>query len=427
MMNTSANSTIAKAVTARPGKLFYLDGLRGVAALMVVFWHFSATFMPFLNARSLFPKTGLVHFAVNYGLAVFYSGNFAVCIFFVLSGYVLTQGFFKTGIGAELGRKAIGRYVRLAPPIFVGSLICAVLIYFDLYSNSMVHQIVGSGDADYKLNRSILALNPSGFLNEVLFRDFLVNDDAHLFNPAFWTMEIEFRGSMLVFMVAVLVYRIAGALALAPVRWGVFKETFLFLTINLLGLLLVLTTHVRGLYFWNMLIGVAFAAWGPVRALPRLVWIPFLGLALFLGGDNGGSAYTHLNPVLNLICPGNGVQVAHVIGASLLLFVILGNDALQALFSKAVCRFLGRVSFPLYIIHGPIIYALACGLFLKLYGQVPFALLVVGLFVLTVSSALVAADLLSRLVDEPAVKWSRKFGRWGVARFFPSKPVTSSC
>lgn len=402
----------------------YLDGLRGVAALMVVFWHFSATFTPFLNARPLFPKSGLVHFALNYGLAVFYSGNFAVCIFFVLSGYVLTQGFFRTGNGAELGRKAIGRYVRLAPPIFVGSLICAVLIYFNLYSNDMVHQIVGSGDAEYRLNRGILALNPSSFLYEVLIRDFLVNDDAHLFNPAFWTMQIEFRGSLLVFMVAFLVYQ--AFQVPARFRWPISKEMFLFLTINLLGLFLVLSTHVRGLYFWNMLIGVAFAAMGPVRSLPRLTWIPLLGLALFLGGDNGGLAYTHLNPALNLICPGNGVQVAHVIGASLLLFVILGNKALQAALSRSICRFLGRVSFSLYIIHGPIIYALACGLFLKLHGHLPFAPLLIGLFAMTVCLALFAAALMSRLIDEPAVKWSRSVGRWGAARLFASEPVASS-
>jgi len=56
----------------------------------------------------------------------------------------------------------------------------------------------------------------------------------------------------------------------------------------------------------------------------------------------------------------------------------------------------------------------------------PFAPLIAGLFVLTVSFALLAANLLSRLVDEPAVTWSRKFGRWGAARLFPSEPVTSS-
>ena len=422
----AAIPTIARAVAGRRGKLLYLDGLRGVAALMVVFWHFSATFMPFLNAKSLFPKSGLMHVAVNYGFSVFYNGNFAVCIFFVLSGYVLTQGFFRSGNGVELGRKAIGRYVRLAPPILVGSLICAVLIYFDLYSNGMVHQIVGSGDADYKLNRGILALNPSGFLYEVLIRDFLVNDDAHLLNPAFWTMEIEFRGSLLVFAVAFLVYRAAQALGPARLRGRISEETFLFLTINLLGLLLVLSTHVRGLYFWNMLIGVAFAAIGPVRSLSRLAWIPLLALALFLGGDNGGLAYGHINPALNLLCPGNGVQVAHVIGASLLLLVILGNETLQAVLSKSICRFLGRVSFSLYILHGPIIYALACGLFLKLYSHLPFGLLVAGLFVMTVSFALLAASLMSRFIDEPAVKWSRSFGRWGAARLFPSEPVTSS-
>ena len=48
-MDMAANSTSGNIAAAPHGKLLYLDGLRGVAALLVVFWHFSATFMPFLN------------------------------------------------------------------------------------------------------------------------------------------------------------------------------------------------------------------------------------------------------------------------------------------------------------------------------------------------------------------------------------------
>ena len=75
-------------------RIGWLDGLRGFAAMQVVFLHHAQAFLPGLGFRD----ASLVHYAwerviMNTPLYSLFDGHFAVCIFFVLSGVALTQSF----------------------------------------------------------------------------------------------------------------------------------------------------------------------------------------------------------------------------------------------------------------------------------------------------------------------------------------------
>jgi hypothetical protein len=86
--------------TSEPRKLrptSYLDGLRGVAALFVVFNHYVAEYFPdwtygYLSGDGSEAQGGkndrLIQLPV---VRVFYNGTFMVTIFFVISGYVLSH------------------------------------------------------------------------------------------------------------------------------------------------------------------------------------------------------------------------------------------------------------------------------------------------------------------------------------------------
>jgi hypothetical protein len=82
----------------------YLDGLRGVAALFVVFAHYQASYFPYLGEgwhqisgqQQDGEEGGMQQRENNYLvqlplLRTFYAPRFMVCIFFVISGYVLSQ------------------------------------------------------------------------------------------------------------------------------------------------------------------------------------------------------------------------------------------------------------------------------------------------------------------------------------------------
>ena len=80
------------------GKNLALEGLRGVAALTVVFSHCAFSFYPFLqtgNPTDL--RSRLEPLILDGGGRVFYNGTFSVGVFFVMSGYVLTRRFMLDG------------------------------------------------------------------------------------------------------------------------------------------------------------------------------------------------------------------------------------------------------------------------------------------------------------------------------------------
>ena len=85
-----------------------VDGLRGWAALMVVCYHFT---WERLGARYPILRNPVT--------AWFLNGDFAVSIFFVLSGIALTSGYFTNGDRRILVGLAVKRYSRLTIPILV--------------------------------------------------------------------------------------------------------------------------------------------------------------------------------------------------------------------------------------------------------------------------------------------------------------------
>ena len=78
-------------------KLRYLEGIRGLAAIIVVLHHYILAFYPAMSSAN----ETQIHNETSYfeevmaqiPLNIFYNGGFAVCIFFILSGYVLSNNY----------------------------------------------------------------------------------------------------------------------------------------------------------------------------------------------------------------------------------------------------------------------------------------------------------------------------------------------
>src|SRR4051794_16656837 len=100
-------------------KFRYLDGLRGLAALIVVIDHLAISFFQAATDGSITryhaQTAEKLVFATPLHLLV--SGNFSVCIFFVLSGFVLSAKFFRTHERSVAVASAWKRYLRLELPI----------------------------------------------------------------------------------------------------------------------------------------------------------------------------------------------------------------------------------------------------------------------------------------------------------------------
>ena len=114
-------------------KLHYLDGLRGVASLVVYFHHFLLLVFPpfyFLDMEFLNQAPSLLKYFATTPLRLLFDGTLAVQIFFIHSGFVLCYHFFYKSKRSENFRydnvvsSAIRRYIRLTIPL-AGSILFA--------------------------------------------------------------------------------------------------------------------------------------------------------------------------------------------------------------------------------------------------------------------------------------------------------------
>jgi len=127
---------------------------------------------------------------------------------------------------------------------------------------------------------------------------------------------------------------------------------------------------------------------------------------------------TKMNPVWWLMEAATSILGAdagafwYITGASALVQFVTTSDLLQIFFSQKILRFLGQISFSLYLTHIPILYTFTCGLFLWLHdvsGSYNGAAVLA--FLLSLPVMLFVAILFERLVDRIAIRKSSLLGK----------------
>lgn len=168
-----------------------LDSIRGVAAVVVMMSHLILGFYPVIYI-------GTDH-VVTPWVRVWYQGDFAVTLFFVLSGFVLSLSFLHTKNIESLRSAAVRRYWRLVVPVAASVLISYLIHSCNIYANSEVSVRMGQNDSDWL--GGFYAFRPSivGAAKASFWGVFVGYRSAMSYNPVLWTMSYEFCGSLLLF------------------------------------------------------------------------------------------------------------------------------------------------------------------------------------------------------------------------------------
>ncbi|MGE7115103.1 acyltransferase family protein [Lysinibacillus sp. NPDC047702] len=375
-------------------KLMYLEGLRGVAAIIVVLSHFVQFFYP----RLLYSDDSLTHIYLeswisNTPLNLIYNGNFAVCIFFILSGYVLSLKFLKTKDPIVLYEMASKRYFRLAIPVSVSIFISYIIVRVGgiFYSKIMSMTLV-SIDKLFELNH-----NSFQVIKLALYDVFIKGDASY--NPVLWTMKYELFGSFMIFILLPLIaYR----------KYSYIKYVlYIFLVIFI--------SKVAELYFVSFVLGMMLCEMhisktGFFKFNNKFLKMCYLIIGIYFGTfpyvDTKGSIYE----VLQLsILGGNAFVFYHIVGAFFLLMAFIQSELLQRFFSKTIFEFLGKISFSIYLTHFIILFSFSSFLFEKLshFGfsyNITFILMAVPSLLIMV----IIAYFMYKYVDSYAVKISGK-------------------
>jgi peptidoglycan/LPS O-acetylase OafA/YrhL len=390
----------------RSGKVQYLEGLRGIAAMQVVLLHFVSGFLPGA-AQSAWPP-----------LRVLFDGHTAVYVFFLISGAVLTPSFARPG---PFVAKLAKRGVRLGIPVAAAALIATLLLAGWPDAHLRAAALTGS---------AWLAMDSSGAPNlthlarEIGLDSLLLGyREATLFAPLaeqlppmelsldapFWSLHLELYGSLLVLVLVSLrirsVWLHRAAVAAAAVLFGT-HPMFLFV----LGHLLASVTRLH-------------LARSRERAGPgdepgsRRIGDAAGALLLMLGLALCATKDWHVLEVcrvwladIELAAAPNLFQFASQMAALLIFAGILLCPPAQALLECRTCRNLGRLSFGIYLLHFPILFTLACLIFIGAHPVLPYAASAAIVFTLFIGITLPSAMLFERWIDRPAIALSRRAG-----------------
>ncbi|KAL2147635.1 hypothetical protein VTI28DRAFT_8089 [Corynascus sepedonium] len=420
-----------------PGKLrptAYLDGLRGFAAFLV-YWHHHelwAHVAPQITAfESSFGFNGRHYFAAFPGVRIFlHGGHFAVAAFFVISGYVLSAkplSLIHAGdqvkLADNLASALFRRWFRLFIPI-----ICTTFVYMTLFQASGVW--VDGLEAKPSYLRAV-----SSWYTEVMKFSFIFHSDkASLlsYNFHLWSIPVEFRGSIVIYTTLLALSRCTRNARL----WCEAGLVFYFLYV------------VDGWYCALFMSGMLLNDLEQLAAKDELpsfldrfrphktaIFYTLLAASIYLGGcpaHTGEVEDLRRNPgwyLLSFLKPPavSDAKWFYLFWAAVFLVASVPHIRwLRRFFETRFCQYLGRISYSLYLIHGPILFTLGNHLYaatgwpnsLRLYhlpdwfnlfplpmsGPMGFeiAFLVPNLVLLPLT--LYLAEVVTTLFDEPSVR-----------------------
>ncbi len=317
-----------------------LDGLRGVAAMIVVAFHLFETY-------SKGPSDQILN-----------HGYLAVDFFFVLSGFVIgyayddrwgkmnVWGFFKR------------RLIRLQPMVILGTLIGAFWFYFG-----------GAPGFELVMQTPWWKLLLIVILGCLMFptppsMDIRGWQEINSLNGAAWSLMWEYVANILY---ALFVRRFNVIVLAVMVTVSAFLTIDLCLNLDTFGLL-----EVRSYAKYTVIGGFGLTPDQIYIGICRLLYPFFGGLLLYRLGkcriklNRGGMTWCSVAVAATLVVPHlGGADHEWINGLYCTVTILLiypavvaagAGSPLRGRRTTAICKFLGMISYPLYITHYPMIY-----------------------------------------------------------------------
>lgn len=360
-------------------KYMQIEGLRATLAIIVVIQHFMNTFYPFLSGdaewSSVYKYNNIDHPLRATPLRIFIAGTWPVTMFYIISGFTMSLGFFK-GIGKnqldafhKLRASWIKRYIRLVAPLLAIS-----WLYHVVYRTGgfQIADQVSVTTASNWLGRYSVVWDPDGvkhwsafridildipyFLYETLIGVFVFQSPRYAVQ--FWPIPIFFAGSILTYGILFTVgpmkpqhrfpiYAIIIVGMFVPPWMGGMDRS----TLRATGML---SLFVAGLIIADLETMAVF------KCIPRwLNWIISLSLGylvIFMGSypqvfpERVISSYWHSLIFNHTINYSGYVYPYSVASTAALLVCLLSPIVIKLLSLSAIARW-GKISYEIYLIH----------------------------------------------------------------------------
>ncbi|KAK9770835.1 putative Acyltransferase 3 [Seiridium cardinale] len=481
-------------------KVKCLDGLRGIACLIVFNYHYlwpwtPLIFLPYGARPPWSPEAYDKHYHQLPIIRLLYSGRPMVAIFFTISGYVLCRHIIRSihqrkleAAFRSLGSAVLRRAFRLYIPVTISMLLVAILaqlgafksekavyqgpdsIYINgtmgpyglarFFKNSTISAYLPAGpggltsskgflynNGSIALNGTLHGLNGTAKGNETWVRfggmweehpyihpnvtyaianftrvyadwanPFTFNPQHPRMDPHAYTIPMELRGSMILYLFLLgtaavkMGWRLSAGVFIAFYcmrmgRWEVF---------DFIGGMLLSEVHVACSFGRPVFTTFSFGSvrfWSSRRG--RLLHRSLIVVALYLMSypDNHGK-YTPGFKTLAWLSPSVYTEPERwrfwqSLGAITLLPCILRSDRLRALLEMRIPQYLGKISFSLYLVHGPVLHSLGFWILPRLFDKFGMERGLLLGYPLLLSTSLYLAELWYRKIDS----WSIGIGK----------------
>ena len=309
---------------AQQDRLVYLDAIRGIAALAVLWGHAYLAF-----GHQYFQP--IMHTPLH----LFFDAYAAVTVFFVLSGYVLSVRYMELRRFESFNIWAfyVKRYCRIVLP-FIAVLVISYLVrtwFYQFYADNdpVLSKWAQRLWSDKKVDLPTVEYLKSAFM--------ILPDTKFPLIPQAWTLRIEMGMSLALPFMILIACRSSWWLVLFTLVFIQLLGVYIFAAHFTMGILLA--KHQE--YIVNQL-----------RA-NRLLAIATLILGVLL------LTYRLPHELIAVKLSPKTLRFVTGVGALMLLAWTMASTRAQAMLSIAPLRFLGKISYSLYLVHLMILLALS--------------------------------------------------------------------
>jgi peptidoglycan/LPS O-acetylase OafA/YrhL len=289
-------------------RISYLDGLRGLAILLVILYH----------AYARWPE--IVPYGGEYAdFPLFATGWLGVNLFFMISGFVILMTLDKCETSGQFMYR---RWLRLFPAM----LICSLLIFFTASFFSERPQ--GSP--------TLRDLLPGLTFIEPKWWQYILGSQQGFLEGAFWSLYVEFK----FYIIASLLYFWFGRKAPALILFGLFMATeFIdqvrsYQSVYVLNVMSYIFHKLDFNYFGWFAAGASFYIYTSSR---EMKWF-YIAVAISLLSSVSVHQFYTISTVAAIVI-------------SLFFAASVISKKLQSLLSNWILLVLGFVSYPLYLLH----------------------------------------------------------------------------
>lgn len=345
-------------------RLLFIDGIKGIAALSIFSWHYSLYTGHLYWSVDQLCNTPLTKFLID--------GCVAVCVFILLSGYSNALSINRKSLAIDSTKHFIAkRYLRIAIPT---SFILSMVFLMRCLGLMQNYEFSAWQDypqaTQYYNNSTMNMLLPLRLLKAMLLSP--MGDTTGVELPT-WMLKYIFLGAYMVLMLHVLTNNMRTKNKIAI---GCF--------------VLFVAGYMLSPYYIPMIAGfILFVGYPYIQECPYKY---ILSIASFV-----------LAFIFYFYVPQIPFPIGGVITAIFFILGIFSNPLLQNVLSIGIFKWLGKISFMVYLVHMPII----CSLSHYLYMHIPIAsmpLLSTTVYMITLIVVLITAYLVTIWIEDKMAK-----------------------